>query len=323
MNTRFILLALLAAGCSNAASEVAPAPRAEVAPASVEPRYRIPVDHLPSIGNEDALVTVVVFTDYECPYCAKTEAALADLKRRLGDELRIVVAHTPLSFHERARPAALAALAAAAQNRFEIVHHRLFALEGKLDDASLVAVARNAGLDQTRFEADRAGPAAAKALAEAEQVASRFSVKATPTVFINGVHLQGANVEAMNRIVDEQLAAARGLVKQGVPKAQVYQTVLAGGLESGPLPTGDDPLPVHLKVIRAHRAEVDQCWQQHREGEPRVELALVVKTDGTLERAEATPPSPLASCIQNAAAKWAFKPSAHQLQMKLPYEFTK
>ena len=97
----------------------------------------MPIDGLPAFGSPRALVTIVAFTDYECPYCAKADKTIATLRSELGDDVRVVLATRPLAMHEHAAPAARALLAAAEQGKAEAMHARLFADRTALDDAGL------------------------------------------------------------------------------------------------------------------------------------------------------------------------------------------
>ena len=246
-----VLAAAVAASCSRAVDASAPpvasaaarveadpapregAPTAEpVAAAAVEPIYRVPVDGLPAVGDASALVTIVAFTDYQCPYCRKAEETLAKLRAKYGADLRIVVAERPLPMHERARPAALAAIAAGAQGRFAEMHARLMSGDAVPDDAALTEAARAVGLDMKRFESDRAGADTARALSLADDVATKLGVRGTPTFFVNGKRIVGNQpLATFDQVVAERLAAARALVQSGTRASRVYDATIQGGLD--------------------------------------------------------------------------------------------
>jgi protein-disulfide isomerase len=242
-----IALALLGSqACSHAAGDPlpSPAPSPGVVPAVERPAgvvvdktYRVPVDGLPSIGDADALVTIVAFTDYQCPYCKRAEDTVAQLRQSYGSEVRLVVAEAPLPMHERARPAALAALAAAEQGSFEPMRARLFA--GPLDDAAIARAAGELGLDTSRFETDRTAAAVA-GLARSQALAEHLGVHGTPTFFINGRRIVGAQDPAQFRaIIDERLDAARSLLASGVRPRDVYARTIADGADRVEEPAGD------------------------------------------------------------------------------------
>src|SRR2546428_9709687 len=101
---------------------------------------RVPVGGSPQLGPDDALVTLVVFSDFQCPFCARIEPTLAQLRDRYGADLRIVWKHNPLDFHTNAMPAAEATAEAFAQGgnpTFWALHDRLFANAPNLDRADI------------------------------------------------------------------------------------------------------------------------------------------------------------------------------------------
>ena len=109
-------------------------------PASLDPPLG-PDDHVS--GRADAPYELVMYGDFECPYCAAAQSILARVRSRLGDELRFAFRHLPLeSVHPHARHAAEASEAAAAQGAFWEMHDALYAARGRLEDADLVAEAQ-------------------------------------------------------------------------------------------------------------------------------------------------------------------------------------
>ena len=204
-------------------------------PADVGPAVRVPIEGLPLIGNAGALVTIVAFTDYQCPYCAKAERTLARLREDLGDDLRIALASHPLPMHDRAAPAARAMLAAAEQGKAEAMHARLFSEGAALDDAGLVASARALGLDATVFEAARGGPTVSAALERVEALARSLGADGTPTFFVNGRRMVGARpYESFRALVEEERTRARELVARGTPREQVYASLMAAAPLAAP-----------------------------------------------------------------------------------------
>jgi protein-disulfide isomerase len=216
-----------------------PAPAPIPAPAGVAPQtapaapiYRVPLDEdLPSIGDPRALVTVAAFFDYECPYTRRVQQTIERLLSTYPRDLRVVVVEHPLPMHTHARPAALAALAAADQGQFEAMHARL--LTDALDDGAIETAAAQVGLDVGRFDADRASPETSAALDREVQLASQIGVTGTPTFFVNGRRVVGAQpYDVFRQVVDERLAAARQLVASGVRPSRVYEQTIANGLPS-------------------------------------------------------------------------------------------
>jgi protein-disulfide isomerase len=129
---------------------------------------------------------VVVYGDYECPFCAALELRLRDLP------LRVAFRHFPVrSSHPRAFPAACAAEAAGRQGRFWDMHDALFDDQGRLEDPHLWARAERLGLDLGRFDADRRDPAVVERIGADFRGGVRAGVPTTPTLFLDGVRHAG------------------------------------------------------------------------------------------------------------------------------------
>ena len=135
---------------------------------------------------------VVVYGDYECPFCAALEVRLRELP------LRVVFRHFPLrSGHPRAAAAAHAAEAAAQQGAFWAMHDALFADQGRLEDPHLWRRAERLGLDVERFDADRRSPAVADRVRAQFHGGVRAGVATTPTVFLDGRRYAGRTAVAL------------------------------------------------------------------------------------------------------------------------------
>ncbi|MCP3098886.1 DsbA family protein [Myxococcus sp. K15C18031901] len=161
----------------------------------------------PTLGPRDARVTVEVWSDFQCPFCARGATLLTSLRERYGDQVRIVFRHQPLPAHRDARLAAAASMAASEQGRFWQMHDLLFASPGALDRASLEKHARTLGLDLPRFR--RALDTGAwDAYVEADVVeAQRRGVVGTPVFFVNGAAVMGAQpLETFTQLIDAELA---------------------------------------------------------------------------------------------------------------------
>jgi protein-disulfide isomerase len=207
----------------------APPSAAESRSSSLPPGLvmRVDIGDAPVRGAKDALVTLVVFSDFQCPFCGKVEPTLAKVMEAYPGKVRMVWKDFPLPFHPNAMPAALAARAAGQQGKFWPMHDRLFADQTRLDRAGLEAHAQALGLDLARFRAalDSASDRAA-VLADQRQ-GSAAGVSGTPAFYVNGVKLSGAlPFESFKSVIDEQLAKARKLVASGTPAAQVYPTLM-------------------------------------------------------------------------------------------------
>lgn len=140
----------------------------------------------PTLGSVAAAVTVVEFSDYECPHCAHAMPVLRQVEREFEGRLRVVHMNFPLDGHIHARPAARAALAAGRQNKFWEMHYLLFENQRALDTQDLERYAQQLGLDMTRFRADVNAPEIEAAIQATRHEGERLQIQGTPTIFING-----------------------------------------------------------------------------------------------------------------------------------------
>jgi protein-disulfide isomerase len=160
-------------------------------PLPVEDTTALAVKPTAAMGAADAPVTIVEFTDFQCPFCRRAEDPLHQLLAS-SHNVRLLYRSYPLDFHEHAELAAEAALAAGDQGKFWPMHDLLFANQGELDRGHFDQFARQLNLDVARFEADlddgkfRAQVAADRALGQ------RYGVDGTPFFFINGRPISGA-----------------------------------------------------------------------------------------------------------------------------------
>ena len=138
-------------------------------------------------GAEKPVMTVVEFTDFECPYCAQVAPVLDSLVRTYPNQVRVVFKHFPLNFHKQARSAHAAALAAGKQGRFFDYRYKLAKHFRSLSDSTYISVAQEIGLDVEEFKANMA------LTQEDEQIINRdlelgreLGVRGTPTLYANG-----------------------------------------------------------------------------------------------------------------------------------------
>ena len=155
-------------------------------------------------GNREAEVVLVEYADFQCPYCARAHKALASLQQEHGERVTLVFRHLPLTdLHPLAQPAAEAAEAAGAQDRFWEMHDALFENQGTLDEESLPALAAGLQLDAERFRSELEGGQHRARVEGDVREAHAAGASGTPTFFINGERYQGDSDHA-------SLAAAVG-----------------------------------------------------------------------------------------------------------------
>ena len=194
--------------------------------------HKVPVGSSPVRGKSDALVTMIELSDYQCPYCRREEAVITELRAAYGDKLRIVWKDNPLPFHDRAEPAAELALEALAQKGsagFWKVHDELLASEHLTDD-DLMAIAEKEGLTRARTAAAITEHLHKRQLAADKELAVDFEAGGTPTFFINGRRIVGAQpLETMKKIIDEEVIHAAEVRKKGVAPARLYAALIKDG----------------------------------------------------------------------------------------------
>ena len=180
-----------------------------------QPVQSISVDDDPARGDASAPVTIVEFTDFQCPACAAMHPVLEEVLKSYGSKVRFVVRDFPLGQHEYARKAAEAANAANAQGKFFEYIAVLFKNQKALDVPSLKKYASEIGLDRARFDAalDR-GTYAAEVKKDIED-GEMYGVGSTPTIFVNGVQLRILSAEGLRTAIDR---AAGNAVKASSPQ---------------------------------------------------------------------------------------------------------
>ena len=161
----------------------------------------------PFLGKEDAPVTLVVFSDFQCPFCSKVQPLLDEVLKKNPDKLKIVFKHLPLQMHKQARPAALAAIAAHEQGKFWQMHDALFAASKNLNTESIEKAAKDIGLDMKKFHKDLASEATLKKLKKDMTDAGKASVGGTPTLFVNGRQVKGRGTNVIQEMIKQELSS--------------------------------------------------------------------------------------------------------------------
>jgi protein-disulfide isomerase len=240
-----VLLSLVVGACarplppSTGASDEAVS--AEALPSSTQ----LPVGQTDILwGEVNAPVTVVAFLDFECPFCARVHATLLHLLEKYGPEqVRLVVKHAPLPFHERGRPAALAAQVVYrvkgvdaflryAGELFDGVEKRQ---PDALSDARLTKLAEQVGVSAEVFARELARSEVSQKVNEDLALHERLGVGGVPAFFINGAELVGARpVGDFETLIDHELAATGELQRRGVASALVYERRVQVNFDAAP-----------------------------------------------------------------------------------------
>jgi protein-disulfide isomerase len=197
-----------------AAAAAAPAARAAAAPQRAQrpdpsKQYEVNTAGSPSKGGpESAKVTVVEFSDFQCPFCSRVTPTLNEIEKAYGDQVRIVFKHLPLRMHTKAPAAHAAAEAAHRQGKFWEMHDKIFANQRELTEAKFAEYAAELELDVEKFKQDSASADVKKKVDSDAREAASLGVSGTPGFFINGRFLSGARpFDSFKTIIDEELKA--------------------------------------------------------------------------------------------------------------------
>lgn len=268
------ILALLASGCPGRGNNPGPTapptgraedasvlPSFEAGPAARDPdapveRFKVELGDAPTLGRDDAPVTIVMYSDFECPFCLEGHETMAALRHAYRDKLRFAYKPYPLPIHSNAVYAALAARSAQAQGKFWAFHDKLYQQQG-LDPKTLARYADEVGMDVDDLRRDLADLTFAPEVTRDMRHARRMGVDSTPSFFINGRALSGAQPPAaFVEIIDEEIDNASQWVAEGVAPQAIYAHAIAEGYtkveyERGragldpdtvyPVPVGDSP----------------------------------------------------------------------------------
>jgi protein-disulfide isomerase len=196
--------------------------RPEPAPTDV---LAVPVDGAAAVGPADALVTIVKGYEYACPYCEKVNPTIEQLHKDYGNKIRVVYKHFVVHPQVATDPA-LAVCAATRQGKFQqmdkLVWEKAYAVR-KFDRANMEALAKEAGLDMAKFKADMDGDC--KSIIAKDQAELQAAGQgATPTFFINGRYMSGAQpLPQFKAIIDDEIKKAEERIAAGTPRGDYYK----------------------------------------------------------------------------------------------------
>lgn len=192
--------------------------------------YAINVGKDPHIrGREDALVTIVMFGDFECQHCRSVIGTIDGLLAEHGEDVRLVFRQLPLeNIHPLARSAAQASLAAGRQDKFWEMHDALFERGNRLNADTIEAAAKEAGLDMESYKTALASADIDRQLQRDIDAAGKFGVRGTPAFFINGRYLGGRqSASAFNTVIAEELERAKKFTqRRGNTRKRLYEDML-------------------------------------------------------------------------------------------------
>ncbi len=163
------------------------------------------------IGRKDAPVTIVEFSDFQCPFCARFYPVVKDVLAAYPDQVRLIVKNFPLPFHPNARPAAKLAMAANEQGKFQGMMEALLANGGDVSDAKVKQYAKDLGLDYNKLMADYKNKDAQweKQIQDDTQLATSVDVRGTPTFYLNGRKTNARDIASYKAEIDAILAGKK------------------------------------------------------------------------------------------------------------------
>jgi protein-disulfide isomerase len=169
-------------------------------------RHEVNLANAPIRGDKSAKVTVVAFSDFQCPFCNRVNPTLAKLLETYPGKVRIAFKHMPLRIHPDAPAAHAAAEAAGRQGKFWEMYDKIFANQRDLKPETFERYAQELGLDAAKFKSDAADATVKQRIDADMKEADKLGVAGTPAFFINGRYLSGAQpFESFQKIVDEEL----------------------------------------------------------------------------------------------------------------------
>ncbi len=174
------------------------------------PRVQVAVDDDPSKGPAKAPITIVEFSDFQCPYCSRAETTVAEVLKKYGEKVRLVFRDYPLSFHQNANIAAQASECAEEQGKFWEMHGAMFANQAKLAANDLVETAATIGVEKDKFKTCLDSGKYKDEVQKDFEDGQKAGVTGTPTFFINGIPMVGArDVNSFSEIIESELERSK------------------------------------------------------------------------------------------------------------------
>lgn len=182
------------------------------APKLLDDPVRIPVAGAPVMGPQTAPITIVEFSDFQCPYCAAAVPQINALLKAYPTQVKLIFKQFPLEMHSQAQLAADAAVAAQKQGKFWALHDAMFANRDDLSRQNLLQLAKQTGLDMDRFQSDIDSTEVRETVVRDVQDGMQAGVEGTPTIFINGQRYNGPiTLEMLKPVMEAELKHAAQL----------------------------------------------------------------------------------------------------------------
>jgi protein-disulfide isomerase len=229
--------------------ELSPAPGAHAEGGPTPDPNRVNLTSAPVRGPPNAPVTIVEFSDFQCPFCAGSVPILKQLLKNYPDQVRLVFKSFPLDFHADAMLAHQAALAANQQNKFWEMYDRIYGSQRAMKRGNLINMAQDLGLDVDRFTADMDNPQFRSVIEADRKEGARLGVEATPSFFINGKLVVGAqSLAVFTRLIEESLHSS-GTANQGGASISGNRVISPGAGERAEVDIARGPADAPVKIL--------------------------------------------------------------------------
>jgi protein-disulfide isomerase len=233
------------------------------------------------LGPDTALVTIVAWGDFQCPFCAKLVPALKHVRQKYGDDVRIIYRHLAMRFHRQAPLAAEASIVAANEGKFWAFHDAVFAGGTKnLARPDLERYAQATGVDLKNLRAALDDRRYRDLVIAETSDAEALGVDGTPTMFINGTPVVGSrDADGLEKLVEAHLQQARAAVKGGIAAADVYALFMstAVGMERADPSRVPDPSATKIMMRDNDRSRAVAAACRRRDKPRSIELANGLK----------------------------------------------
>jgi protein-disulfide isomerase len=219
---------------NKAAAPGAAAPKRPAPPADTRQKVPAQKSHRGQ-GNWPAKVTIVGYSDFQCPFCSRGAKTVEEIMKNYGEDVYFIYKHNPLGFHPNAEPAARASEAAGLQGKFLEMHDKLFADYKNLTQDNFEKWAGEIGLNVAQFKKDMVSDKVKAQVKKDTAEATKVGARGTPNFFVNGIPVRGAlPFDRFKPTIEAELKKANALIKKGTKLKDVYAEIMKDAGKAAP-----------------------------------------------------------------------------------------
>jgi len=233
--------------------------------------YNVEIGDSATQGPDNALVTVIAFSDFQCPFSKRSADSMEPLMKEYGGKLRYVFKHYPLGFHKWAKQASYAAVAAGNQGKFWEYYAKLYTDVRNINEELIVRYAEELKLNMDKFNADRKSSETVEFVKKDIALGEKFGVRGTPTLFINGTRMVGSNSVKLKASIAEHMDEAEKIKAKGVN--DIYNEIVKHG-KTQFKPAKREPQAVSTDVYKAQIPGDAPMW-----GDPDAPVTVILIDD--------------------------------------------